>query len=94
MDCETISGIEPVETIEVKHICGTWKVMVYGTLTESQYSSLTHGKNQATSDPWASFRTSGLAIGWIKRLASHSPDSSSKFYVLPWNGVYSIYFGN
>lgn len=87
-----MENIAPTSTVEVSHVCGTWKVMIYPTLTEDQYVSLTHGRNQATSS-WVSFKTAGLALGWVKRLAKSSPDSSSEFHVLPWNGTYSIYFG-
>lgn len=67
-----------------------WRVTIHPTLTEAEYLAVCRGKNQATD---ASFRTVGLALGWIKRLAKSSPDSSSSFHVLPWAGTYAIYFG-
>jgi hypothetical protein len=84
--------IEPVTTVEVQHVCGSWKIMTYPALTEAQFLALAHGRVQATSS-WVSFKTPGLAVGWVKRLAKSSPDSSSEFHVLPWDGKYSIYFG-
>jgi len=78
--------------VEVSHTLGSWLVSVYPALTEEQYLALCAGKTQATSS-WIDFKTSGLAIGWIKRLAKNSPDRGSSFVVVPWNGKFSIYFG-
>ena len=78
--------------VDVQHSLGSWRVLVYPTLTEGEYLSATKGRTMATSR-WVEFKTPGLAIGWIKRLAKNSPDRNSEFHILPWDGKYSIYFG-
>ncbi len=59
----------------VNHSLGHWDVYVYAPkLTEQEYLALSLGHVKATSWTCKDFKTSGLALGWIKRLAKSSPD--------------------
>ena len=79
----------------VNHSLGHWDVYVYAPkLTEQEYLALSLGHVKATSWTCKDFKTSGLALGWIKRLAKNSPDGSSAFNVIEWGSTWDIYFRN
>ena len=84
----TVKALFKLDT--VNHAVGHWNVFVYmPRLTEEEYISLSRGHTHATT---AVFKTSGLALGWIKRLAKNYPDRSSAFNVIYWGGTWDIYF--
>lgn len=79
----------------VNHSLGHWDVYVYAPkLTEQEYLALSLGHLKAT--PWTckDFKTSGLALSWIKRLAKNYPDGVAAFNVIEWGGTWDIYFRN
>ena len=82
-----------LKTVKVSHACGEWTVFVYQpTLTEQEYLGIASLGQKATPYSTNSFKTYGLAIGWIKRLAKHYPDHSSIFSVIEWAGTWDIHF--
>jgi len=69
-----------------------WSVAVHHYLTEKEYLTLTLGHVKATH---ASFRTSGQALGWIKRLAKSEPGGDASFNIVCWAEAeqpWDIYF--
>jgi hypothetical protein len=75
---------------------GEWLVTTHYEMqhdNESQWLLEFNAINTTCAVLTESFRTPGLCIGYLKRMANHSPDRTSIFHIIPWNNAWSIYFG-
>ena len=79
----------------IRHRLGEWNVFVHALdeIDEDVYMEQFRALGLHITAVDTSWRTVGLAIGYIKRLAKNSPDCSSEFHLIPWHGTYTIYFG-
>jgi len=79
----------------IKHSLGEWHVAIVRDMTETNeavYLKEFKALNLDGRMVDTSWRTPGLAVGYLKRLAKHLPDRSSSFVLVPWAGTYTIYF--
>lgn len=79
----------------ITHRTGSWPVYLISEMTESddktymaEFNSLPVS-GRILDTPW---KSTGAAVAYLKRLANHTPDRSSVFVLIPWNGTYTIYF--
>jgi len=79
----------------VQHSLGTWNVYIVRDMDETTEVTYMADFNslqvnvRAVDTAW---RTPGLAVAYLKRLAKYSPDRSSSFILVPWDESYTIYF--
>lgn len=81
----------------IRHNLGLWIVRAYNYFPQDekqymlQFDALAIGDDVCpNSKGW---RTVNQAVGYVKRLAKHSPDSSGMIlHLVPWGERYHLYF--
>ena len=81
----------------IKHTLGEWPVQIVSDMNEADEAAWLAEFESLKLAGWmveTSWRTPGLAVGYLKRVAKHLPDSGSRFVLVPWAGKYKIYFSS
>jgi beta-glucanase (GH16 family) len=67
-----------MEQVIIEHRLGKWTITVHESYNSVPAKTITF----ANSD--RGFPSKGHAIGYIKRVANHTPDRSSEFHIYPY----------
>ena len=73
-----------METLTINHRLGTWVVNIHDS-----YDSVPENAIEF-SNGINGFQSKGHAVGYIKRVANHTPDRTSVFHIYPYTNHQSV----
>ncbi len=67
-----------METVVIQHVLGSWNVVIHDSFKTTPHAAFPF------ADSINGFQSKGHAVGYVKRVAKHTPDRSSEFHVYPY----------